>query len=95
MHGQSTGILCSSLEYINKHPEKLIEDIKIYGSVKNLSSPRYLFKIFPQKEYPDKASQKVLAKNAFQARSIKRWVWDRHKNIFSSKNSQNLYFSHF
>ena len=27
---------------------------------------KYLFKIFPQKEYPDEASQKNLAENAFK-----------------------------
>ena len=37
---------------------------------------KYLFKIFPQKEYPNEASQKALAKKAFKARSIKRGTSD-------------------
>ena len=63
--------------------ENLIQIFRIFDiNTDGLLSPKevekvvkYLFKIFPQKEYPDEASQKVLAKNAFQARSIKRWVW--------------------
>ena len=33
---------------------------------------KYLFKIFPQKEYPDEASQKILAKNAFKVEFVKK-----------------------
>ena len=62
--------------------ENLIQIFRIFDiNTDGLLSPKevekvvkYLFKIFPQKEYPDQASQKVLAKNAFEARSIIRGV---------------------
>ena len=62
--------------------ENLIQIFRIFDiNTDGLLSPKevekvvkYLFKIFPQKEYPDEASQKVLAKKAFKARSIKRGV---------------------
>ena len=73
--------------------ENLIQIFRIFDiNTDGLLSPKevekvvkYLFKIFPQKEYPDEASQKVLAKKAFKARSIKRGVWDRHPYFFFSK----------